>query len=386
MKIKLLIGSLLATFAAVSLQQASAQPVSLTGSSYTNTFDNLEANTGLPGEWITYTGASATAAGTIYSWAPVNYTASSNSWRSTTGRFANQASTFSYVGGTNFIGTETNNPIQWTEPNRCLALRQTGSLGDPGGAFVLKLADTVDRKDFVLSVDFLNLDPTSPRTTRWTVDFGLGATPSFFVPLATWVNTPSNFTTYHTNIVLANGTIDNDPGPVWIRIVALSASTGSGNRETSAIDNFGLTWAAGSSCTPVSIVTSPANATAYINGNQSFTVGALGTKPISYVWLKNGTNLLTDDGHFSGTATPTLTIIKVQPEDAGTYSCTVANVCDGTPHLGADQFQLALSGYGHHYHVYQYHNRQHGFLLSPGQHRRNQSVLHLRLDFSSEHR
>ena len=328
-------GILLSLFAAASLQEASAQPITLTGSSYTNTFDTMETDRAVPSGWTLYTGATASGPGSIAAFSAANYTASSNSWRGTTGRFANQASTFSYAGGTNFLGTETNNPVQWNEPNRCLALRQTGTAGtggDPGGAFVLKIAETAGRKDFVLSLDFLNLDPTSPRTTKWTVDFGLGTTPSFFVPLATWANTPSNFTTYHTNISLPNGTIDNDSGPVWIRIVALSASTGSGNRETFAIDNFGLTWADGSVCTPVSIVTSPANATAYINGNQSFTVGALGTKPLNYTWRKNGSTVLTDDGHFGGTATPTLTITKVQPEDAGTYSCTVANECSGTPY------------------------------------------------------
>jgi hypothetical protein len=333
MKIRFLLRSVLALGAAVSLQQASAQPISLTGTSYTNTFDNMEAEQAVPSGWTLYTGATASAPGTIASFSAVNYTASSNSWRGTSGRFANQASTFSYTGGTNFLGTETNNPVQWTEPNRCLALRQTGSLGDPGGAFVLKLADTLDRKDFVLSVDFLNLDPTSTRTTTWKVDFGLGTVPSFFVPLATWVNTPGTFNTYHTNISLPNGTIDNDSGPVWIRIVALSPSTGSGNRETFAIDNFGLTWSAGSVCTPVSIAASPASASAFINGSQSFTVGALGTKPLSYVWLKNGSTVLSDDFiHISGASTPTLKLTGVQLDDAGTYSCTVANTCDSTPY------------------------------------------------------
>lgn len=320
---------LLTVFAAVSLQQASAQPIVLTGSSYTNAFDNIEANTGIPSEWTTYTGASATAAGTVYAWPTTSYTAVANYWTNTTGRFANQASTFSYVGGTNFLGNESKQ-IQTNELNRCMALRQTGSLGDPGGAFVLKIADTANRKDFVLSVDLLNLDPSSPRTTVWTVDYGLGGPPSSFVPVATWTNTPGNFKTYHTNIAFPNGTIDNSSGQVWIRIVALSGSTGSGSRETFGMDNFGLTWAEGVACTPVSITAQPASGSGYLNGNKSFTVGAVGTAPRYYVWVKDNTTVLSDDGHFSGTASPTLAITTLQSGDAGVYTCVVSNVCDGT--------------------------------------------------------
>jgi hypothetical protein len=329
MKIKLLIGFVLILFAAVSLQQALAQPITLTGTSYTNAFDTFEADFGTPGEWFTYTGATATSSGTLYTWNSMNYTAVSNYWRNTSGRFANQASTYSYIGLTNFLGTEGRD-IQTNEPNRCLAVRQTGSLGDPGAAFVFKIADTLDRKDFQLYVDLLSLDSTTGRATTWTVDYGFGSQPTVFIPLATWVTTVSNFITYHTNITFPNGTIDNNSGPVWIRIVTLTASTGSGNRPTSAIDNFGLTWAPGAACTPVSISSSPAPVAGYINGNASFTVGALGTAPRYYVWLKNGSTVLSDDGHFSGTATPTLSISTLLTTDAGTYSCVVSNVCEGT--------------------------------------------------------
>jgi hypothetical protein len=324
-------GILLTLFAAVSLQQASAQPITLTGTSYTNAFDTLENDMGLPAEWTTYTGATATSAGSIYAWSSTSFTAVGNQWTNTSGRFANQASTFSYSSGTYFLGTE-NRQIQTNEPNRCVALRQTGSLGDPGGAFVLKIAETANRKDFVLAVDFLNLDLSSPRTTTWTVDYGIGSPPSSFVPVATWVNTPGTFTTFHTNITFPNGTIDNSTDNVWIRVVTLSSSAGGGNRETFGMDNFGLTWAPGVACTPVSITANPAPFAGYFNGSASFTVGALGTAPRTYQWLKNGSTALIDDGHFSGTTTPTLSISTLQAGDAGNYSCLVSNFCDNTPY------------------------------------------------------
>jgi hypothetical protein len=329
MRTKNITGILLTLFTAVSLHEASAQPINLTGTSYTNTFDDLESNQGIPPEWTTYTAATATAPGTIAAWTAVNYTATSNSWRFTNGRFANQASTFSYIGGTNFLGTETNNPTQWVEPNRTMAVRQVSGT-DVGVAFVLKIADTLGRKNFVLSADLLNLDPTSTRTTTWTVDYGVGSPPSSFVPVATYVNTAGTFNAFHTNITFPNGTIDNSAGPVWVRFVVLTGTTGSGNRETFGIDNFGLTWEPGVACTPVTITGQPADYNGFINGNASFTVGAVGTTPRYYAWLKNGTTALSDDGHFGGTGTPTLTITTLQAGDAGTYSCVVSNVCDGT--------------------------------------------------------
>jgi hypothetical protein len=328
MKLHLIAGFAATALAAVSLQPASAQPVSLTGTSYTNTFDNLEAEAGPPGEWYTYTAASATAPGTLATWSLANYTSSSNYWRNTSGRFANQASTFSYIGGTNFLGTETNNPIQFTEPNRCLAVRQV-SATDMGAAFVIKIADTLGRKNFVLTLDSLNLDSTSTRTTTWTVDYGFGTVPSVFVPVTTFANAAGTFSTNHRTITFPNGTIDNNAGPLWIRIVVLTPTSGSGNRETTGIDNVGLTWEMGVACTPVTITANPTPVPGYINGNAKFTVGALGTEPRSYVWVQNGTTVLSDDGHFGGTTTPILTITTLQPGDAGTYSCIVSNACDG---------------------------------------------------------
>ncbi len=319
---------LLTVFAAVSLQQASAQPIVLTGSSYTNTFDTLEADQALPAGWTVYSAASASAVGTIAGFAALNYTATSNTWKTTSYRFSNQASTFSYLGGTNFLGTETT-ATQAAEPNRCLAVRQTSAAGvDPGVAFVLKITDTLGRKDFALNLDSLNLDNSSPRTTTWTVDYGFGAAP--FVAVTNFANVATNYATNHRTVVFPNGTIDNNAGPVWIRVVAISGSTGGGNRQTFGMDNFGLTWAAGVACTPASITSQPSSANGFLNGNTSFTVGAVGTSPRYYVWVKDNSTVLSDDGHFSGTASPTLAITTLQSGDAGVYTCVVSNVCDGT--------------------------------------------------------
>jgi hypothetical protein len=334
MRINRITGTLLTVFAAVSLYQASAQNVTLSGTSYTNTFDTFETDGGPPTGWVTYTGANATSPGSIFGWTNGCIYASYNTWRTTSGRFANQASSYSYgsaySGATNFVGTESPQ-IQTNEPNRCIAVRQTGSLGDPGAAFVFKIADTLNRKNFHLYMDLLSLDSSVGRSNLWTIDYGFGNPPSSFVPVASWRSWASNFITFHTNITLPNGTVDNNAGPVWIRVVTLTASLGAGNRPTTGIDNFGLTWEEGVACTPVSINANPASITnGYVNGTATFTCGALGTAPRYYQWIKNGTITLTDDARYTGSTSPNLQITALETGDAGTYSCVVSNVCDTT--------------------------------------------------------
>jgi len=59
-------------------------------------------------------------------------------------------------------------------------------------------------------------------------------------------------------------------------------------------------------------------------GIASFSVAASGTGTLSYRWQLDGADL-TDDGHFSGTNTPVLTIGNVGPADQGAYRCIVTD-------------------------------------------------------------
>jgi uncharacterized repeat protein (TIGR03803 family) len=56
----------------------------------------------------------------------------------------------------------------------------------------------------------------------------------------------------------------------------------------------------------------------------TFTVVAVGTHPLSYQWLLNGTTMR-DGGKVSGSATSSLTLSNIAPSDAGSYSVTVTN-------------------------------------------------------------
>jgi uncharacterized repeat protein (TIGR03803 family) len=54
-------------------------------------------------------------------------------------------------------------------------------------------------------------------------------------------------------------------------------------------------------------------------------VAAKGAPPLSYQWVKNGTNLLSDGGGISGSATSALVVGPLQAGDAGSYSIVVTN-------------------------------------------------------------
>jgi uncharacterized repeat protein (TIGR03803 family) len=65
-----------------------------------------------------------------------------------------------------------------------------------------------------------------------------------------------------------------------------------------------------------------------------FDVNAVGSQPLSFHWLKNGTNL-TDAGNITGSLTNELTIANVSSFDAGTYSVSVTNAYGSATSTGA---------------------------------------------------
>ncbi len=74
----------------------------------------------------------------------------------------------------------------------------------------------------------------------------------------------------------------------------------------------------------------PVPAEAYPLGSPdsaTFSVVATGEGTVTYQWQK-GTTDLADDGHFVGTATPTLTINNVDSRDKGDYRCRVSALCE----------------------------------------------------------
>lgn len=211
--------------------------VSLSSSgTYLQNFDGI--GSGLPTGWTVRDNANATSLGLDFSG---GFQQNKTLWSSSTGMFANYASAL------NPNATGSNNSTEQNAmTDRALGLRQASGFGDPGGAFTLQLANTTGFQDFNLSINLQTLTNSvaSPRVTTYTVRYAVG-TPSVagdFTTLGTYT-TDANFSNATQTFDLSGATALNDQGQsVWFQVVALSASTGSGNRDTFAIDNVQLTY------------------------------------------------------------------------------------------------------------------------------------------------
>lgn len=321
---------ILSAAVAFSLCNMSAQTLVLSGTNYTENFNSLAEGFGLPNAWTVRTNATASSLGAL-----VAFTSAHKNWDSTTGSFANYASVTNNDGN-RFTGTESLT-IQTNALNRAAGIRQTGSFGDPGAAFVLRVDNTVGFGNFQAALDFENLSPQG-RSTVWTVDYAVGNTPSAFTSVGTYTNLNTNSAGVfgHTNLSFSFGTaLNNQSENVWIRVAARSGSTGSGSRSTFAIDNFSLIWTnVSTEAQPPSITTQPLSRTNTAGTSASFTVGVAGTAPFTFQWKKEGADIFdgpTASGSvISGATTAALNISALRVADAGNYSVSITNSVGGT--------------------------------------------------------
>ncbi len=285
----------------------------LSGGSYNQAFDGL--GSGLPVGWSVRTNATVASLGT-----PTAFSSASTSWGTPTGEFANYASTTSNV-GTAFMGMETV-PTQSATTNRCLGIRQTGSFGDPGAAFVFQIQNTIGFANFQLNLDFDMLS-VQGRSTSWIVDYGLGDSPASFTAVGAYSD-PANFGATHRSLSFGTA-LDNQNQTVWVRIVALAPSSGSGSRDTFGIDNFVLTYGSYVPNTnPPSISTQPQSRTNNATTTATFSVSASGAQPLAFQWRRNGLDL-SDGNKVLGSSSSMLTITNVLAADAATYTVVVTN-------------------------------------------------------------
>ncbi|MFM9024420.1 MAG: beta strand repeat-containing protein, partial [Planctomycetaceae bacterium] len=156
------------------------------------------------------------------------FSGSAISWSTSTGQFTNYASTAG-------LTSAATSAEQSSSPDRALGARQTGSFGDPGAAFNYAFSTSGQTVDSV-SLDLMLLD-VQGRSTTWSIQFGSGAAPTSFTTLGTW----SDPGTWGTTTVTYSGTavsgMSNLANGVF-RVVALTSSAGSNNRDSMGIDNF----------------------------------------------------------------------------------------------------------------------------------------------------
>lgn len=79
-------------------------------------------------------------------------------------------------------------------------------------------------------------------------------------------------------------------------------------------------------CPPTApqITSQPTDRAAKIGGSTTISIGAVGTAPMTYLWMKN-TSALNDGGRMSGCTTAALTITNLQEADSGNYWVMVTN-------------------------------------------------------------
>lgn len=214
--------------------------VNLTGTAYSENFNNIA--TAMPAGWSVDSGATATFLGNNISNTYFFSTPAANtSWSNSTVRFKNVASATAY----NFYANGTAS-AQLSDTNRALGIRPSGTF-EQRTAFVLAIANTSGMNNFSLSFKLQSLDSTCNRVSTWTIDYGLGTNPTTFTPVATSTPLTTGGNTFSNNTVSVNfgNALDNQNGLVYIRIICLTASTGSGSRTTTAIDDYHLTWSNG---------------------------------------------------------------------------------------------------------------------------------------------
>jgi hypothetical protein len=204
---------------------ASSRAALLSAGGYLQTFDGIEA--ALPDGWSARTGATALSLGTAQAWSGAKV-----SWSDTGGAFKNVASADGL--------TEFSTTAQTSSTDRAFGVRQIGTSGfDPGAAFVFTIDNTTGYGSFVVSFKAQMLS-VQARSTTWNVQYQIGSgaftTLGSYTDPSAWGSTLMNF-----NVGSAWNDLNQS---VTIRIVALTASTGSGTRDTFAIDDFSLSYSA----------------------------------------------------------------------------------------------------------------------------------------------
>jgi hypothetical protein len=133
-------------------------------------------------------------------------------------------------------------------------MRPTGSFGDPGASFTLQIADTIGKTNFALSLSIQMLS-VQARTNIWSVQYALGSSPTNFITLTNYTDTSVFGATPISIPSSALSAIADQSQNVWFRVATLSASTGSGSRDTIGIDDFSLTYESAADAPSVTSIT-----------------------------------------------------------------------------------------------------------------------------------
>jgi len=165
-------------------------------------------------------------------------------------------------------------------------------------------------------------------TITWTATQGFGPGKVQYYKYA-WNQNPTH-TFDGSEAIWSAGTIETQataPGDWYLHIQGFNGE-----------DVANGTYAAPITVNPATTVTtSPVSVLACEGQEASFTVAAQGGE-LAYQWQKDEVDL-TDDGHFTGVTTATLTITQVAAGDIGSYRCVVTGSCGSAT---SDDAQLTV--------------------------------------------
>jgi hypothetical protein len=201
-------------------------------SPYVESFDSMgTSGTSLPTGWGVYVGATGSGIGTEASIGNSN-----KQWSGATGQFGNHASAD--------IGSDADLAAQQSASDRVLAIRQSAAFGDSSAAFMLTLSNTLGLASFSGSFKLQQLHSTNTgRTATWVVQCssnGILWTNATTVP-NTLTTVQGVFSNEEVTFDFGDA-LDNISSNVYIRVVTLSKTVGSGSRPHTGIDDFSLSY------------------------------------------------------------------------------------------------------------------------------------------------
>ena len=316
--------------------------VTLTTSPYLENFDGI--GTALPSGFSVRLSATATALGT-----PAAFTTAATAWNNVTGAFKNLASATA--------GSAATTTVQSSATDRALGLRQTNGVGDPNAAFVFQLANTTGKTGLKLSFNLQSLDAGSPRQATWRVDYGFGAAPTTFTAATTagtLTTGNSSFTNNTVNVDFGTA-LDNNANTVWIRIITINATTGAGNRPSTGIDNFNLSFTSGGGVATPALTASTASLSfgnqtiATSSAAQSFTVKGTNTTANTNISTSLPFSVSKDNNSFTNTIAFTPAEISSTSTVYVRYNPTIVGASSGNitvSSTGATSVNIGLTGTG----------------------------------------
>ena len=164
---------------------------------------------------------------------------------------------------------------------------------------------------------------TSPPTnltalTGNTATFTVGAI-GFAPPVYLW---------YSNGVALANGGRISGATSATLAIANVQTNDSGAAYQVVITNNYGAITSSLATLTvlaPVQITGQPMSQAILLGSNATFAVIASGSGPLNFQWYFNGAPL-SDGGRISGSGTPALNILNVQPGDAGGYKAVVTNL------------------------------------------------------------